>query len=97
MLSKISETRAENAGEEPPKEVTGENATRVALEGDVLFVLYEEGVWHEEGEGGEVIGVFDENGRDAWSIYLEGQNGEGQVQIDLWKKNRPTHCRYWGG
>ncbi len=86
VLSKISETRAENAGEEPPKEVTGENATRVALEGDVLFVLYEEGVWHEEGEGGEVIGVFDENGRDAWSIYLEGQNGEGQVQIDLWKK-----------
>ena len=86
VLSKISEARAGNAGEETPKEVTGENATRVALEGDVLFVQHEDGTWHEEGEGSEVIGVFDETGRDAWSIYLKGQQDEGQVQIDLWKK-----------
>lgn len=59
------------------------------------FYLTEDGNWVQTGIDGAITSTFTENGRDAWSVYLENDNGI--VQIDIFLRSISHHPDGVGG
>lgn len=65
--------------------VNGMNAVEVTFDGG-LFRQTSGGAWEGVDPSGRTIALYNEIGRDEWSVYLRNDNEQDDVQIDLWKK-----------
>ena len=78
--------RSGNAGSSlNPQDVNGTNAVEVTFDGG-LFRQTSAGAWESVDPAGTTLARYNETGRDEWSVYLRNEDGQYDVQIDLWKK-----------
>lgn len=62
---------------------------------NVKVVIYSNGTfeqagaktWHEKGLNGKTSFVFEETGRDDWSVYLLDKKRNAYIMLNLWKKD----------